>query len=88
MRGSSQSGLVPVKASNGPTISDKERVKERWAEHIESKFNQYRLKGKDIEESQKVCDTFDVKEDLFCDEELSTVLERLKIIRLQVQIVW
>ena len=30
LRGSSQSGLVPVKDKNGATISDKEKGKERW----------------------------------------------------------
>ena len=34
LRGSSQSRLVPVKDRNGAIISDKERVKERWAEHF------------------------------------------------------
>ena len=29
LRGSSQSGLIPIKDKNGPTINDKERVKER-----------------------------------------------------------
>ena len=38
-RGSSQSGLVPVKDRNGVTISDKERVKKRWAEHFEIALN-------------------------------------------------
>jgi len=39
LRGSSQSGLVPVKYRNGATISNKERVKERWAEHFENLLN-------------------------------------------------
>ena len=30
-----------------------------------------------IEENEKVCDTLDVKEDLFCEEELATVLKGL-----------
>ena len=33
---SSESGLVPVKDRNGATISDKERVKERWVKHFEN----------------------------------------------------
>ena len=32
LKGSSQSGLVPVKDRNGATISNKEKVKERWVE--------------------------------------------------------
>ena len=44
--------------------------------------------GKDIVENG-VCDTLDVKEDLFYKEELATVLKEFKkIIRLQVLIVW
>ena len=39
LRGSSRSRLVPVKDRNGATISDKERVKERWAEHFENVLN-------------------------------------------------
>ena len=38
-RGSSRSGLVPVKDRNRDTISDKERVKERWVEHFENVVN-------------------------------------------------
>ena len=65
-RGSSQSRLVIVKYSNGAVISDKRRFKER---------NRDRVTGKDTEENEKVCDTWDVKEDLFCDEELATALK-------------
>ena len=36
----------------------------------------------------KVHNTLDVKEDLFCEEELATVLKGLEIIRLQVLILW
>ena len=71
--------FVTVKDRNGATISDKERVKERWAEHFENLLNRDRVAGKDIEENEKVCDTLDVKEDLFCEEELATVLKGLKI---------
>ena len=78
MRGSSQSGLVPVKDRNGATISDKEKVKERWVEHFENVLNRDTVAGKDIDENEKVCDTLDVKEDLFCEEELATVLKGLK----------
>ena len=36
LRESSQSELVPVKDNNKVTSCDKERVKERWAEHFEN----------------------------------------------------
>ena len=39
LKGSSQSGLVLVKDRNGATISDKEKVKERWLEHFENVLN-------------------------------------------------
>ena len=76
MKGSSQSGLVPVKDWNGATISDKEKVKERWVEYFENVLNRDTVAGKDIDE--KFCDTLDVKEDLFREEELATVLKELK----------
>ena len=41
-------------------------------------LNRDRVAGKDIEENEKNCDTLDVKKDLFCEEELATVLKRLK----------
>ena len=53
LRGSSQSGLVPVKGRNRAIISDKERVKERWAEYFENVVNRERVAGKDIEENKK-----------------------------------
>ena len=87
MRGSSQSGLVPVKGRNGATINDKERVKERWAEHFENLLNRDRVAGKDIEENEKVYDTLDLKEETFCEEELVAVLRGSKMIRLHVLIV-
>ena len=68
LRGSSQSGLVPVKDRNGATIIDKERVKERWVEHFENVLNRDTFAGNDINENEKVCDTLDVKEDLFVEE--------------------
>ena len=34
VRGNSQYRLVPVKDRNGAIISDKERVKERWARYL------------------------------------------------------
>ena len=75
MKGSSRSGLVPIKDRNGATISDKEKVKERRVEHFENVLNQETVAGKDIDENEKVCDTLDVKEDLFSEEELVTVLK-------------
>jgi len=75
LKGSSQSGLVPVKDRNGATISDKEKVKERWVEHFENVLNRDTVVGKDIDENEKVSDTLDVKEDVFSEEELVTVLK-------------
>ena len=63
---------------DGDKINDKKRVKERLAEHFQNVLNQNRATGKDIEENEKVCDILDVKEDLFCEEELATVLSGLK----------
>ena len=67
-KGSSQSGLVPVKDRNWVTISNKEKVKERWVEHFENVLNRDTVAGKDIDENEKVCNTLDVKEDLFSEE--------------------
>ena len=75
MTGISQSGLVSVKNRNGATISDKEKVKERWTEHFENVLNRDTVAGKDVDENEKVCDTWDVKEDLFCEEELAKVCD-------------
>ena len=74
LRGSSQSGLFPVEDRSGATTSDKKEVRERWVEHFENVLNQDTVAGKDIEENEKVCDTLDVKEYLFCEEELAFVL--------------
>ena len=76
MRGSTQSELVPARDMNGATISDKERVKERRAEHFETVLNRERVAGKNIEDT--VCYPLDVKEDLFREEELVTILKGLK----------
>ena len=88
LKGSSQSWLVPVKDRKGATISGKEKVKERWVEHFENVLNRDTVAGKDKDKNEKVRDTLDVKEDLFSEEELATVLKGLKIIRLHVLIVW
>ena len=44
-RGSSQSGLFPVKDRTGATISDKERVKKRRVEHFENVPNRDTVAG-------------------------------------------
>ena len=41
-------------------------------------LNRDTVAGKYIEENKKVRDTLDVKEDLFCEEELATVLKAFK----------
>ena len=41
-------------------------------------LNRDRVGEKDIEENEEVCDTLEVKEDLFCKEGLATVLKGLK----------
>ena len=41
-------------------------------------LNRDTVAGKDIQENEKVCDTLDVKQDLFCEEELAIVLKGLK----------
>ena len=61
----------------GPQLSIRKKL-ETWAEHFENLLNRDRVAGKDIEENEKVCDTFDVKESLFCEEELATVLKGVK----------
>ena len=52
-------------------------VKERWVEHFENLLNRDTVARKDIDENEKICDTLDVKEDLFSEEELATVLKGL-----------
>ena len=47
-------------------------------EHFENVLNRDTVAGKDIEENEKVCDTLDVKQDLFSGEEIATVLKGLK----------
>ena len=42
---------------------------------FEKVLNRDRVTGKDIEDNEKVCDTLDVKEALFCEEELAIVLK-------------
>jgi len=71
-------GSVPTKDWNGATIRDKERFKKRWAEHYENVLNRDTVAGNNIAENEKVCDTLNLKEDLFCEEELATVLKGLK----------
>ena len=50
----------------------------RWAEYFENVLNPDRVIGKDTGENEKVCDTLDVKEDLFCEDGLVTVLKGIK----------
>ena len=50
LKGSSQSELVPVEDRNGATISDKEKVKERWVENFENVLDRDTVAGKDIDE--------------------------------------
>ena len=66
MRENSQSGLVSVKDKNRDTIRDNKRVKEEWVEHFQNVLNLNRVTGEYIENNEKVDDTLDVKEDLFC----------------------
>ena len=72
-----QSGHVPVKDRNGATISDKERINEKWEEHFENELSRDRVARKDIEENEKVYDTLDMKEDLFCEEKIATEVKEL-----------
>ena len=53
LRGSSQSGLFPVKDRNGATISEKERIKERLVENFENVPNRDTIVGKDLKENKK-----------------------------------
>ena len=48
------------------------------AERFENVLNRNRVTGKDIRKSEKVCDTLDLKGDVFCKKELVTVLKGLK----------
>ena len=47
-------------------------------EHFENVLNRQTVVGKDTEENEKVCDTLNVKKDLFCEEELAVVLKELR----------
>ena len=62
----------------GPQLVIRKKLKKDGQEHFENVLNRDTVAGKDIEENEKVCDTLDVKEDLFCEEELATVLKGLK----------
>ena len=78
LRENSQSELVPVKDRKRATISEKERVKKKWAEQFENVVNRDRGTGKNIEENEKNYGTLDAKEDRVFEEELVTVLKELK----------
>ena len=45
---------------------------------FENVLNRDEVTGDDIEKNEKVCDTLEMKEDSFCEEELETVLKKLK----------
>ena len=45
---------------------------------FENVLNRDEVTGDDIEKNEKVCDTLKMKEDSFCEEELETVLKKLK----------
>jgi len=47
-------------------------------EHFENGLKRNIVAAKDIEENEKVCDTLDVKEEMFGEKELVTVLKGLK----------
>ena len=47
-------------------------------ETFENVISQDTVADKDIVENEKVCNTLDVKEDLFCEEDLATQLKWLK----------
>ena len=70
--------LSQLKIGMGPQLVIRKELKRDEAEHFENVLNWDRVAGKDIEANEKVCDTLDVKEDLFCEEELATVLKGLK----------
>ena len=40
-------------------------------------LNRNRVAGKDIGENKRLCDTLDVTEDFFCEEELVILIKRL-----------
>ena len=44
-----QPGLLPIKDRNGTSISDKEKVKERWVEPFENVLNLDKIRGNDRE---------------------------------------
>ena len=58
-----------LKERNETSISDKGRVKGRWAGHFENMLSRDTVAGKNIEENEQVIDTLDVKEDLISGEE-------------------
>ena len=47
-------------------------------DYFENVLNRDTVAGKDIDENEEVCDALDVKEDLFSEEDLATVLKGLK----------
>ena len=47
-------------------------------EYFKNVLKRDTVAGKDTEENEKVCDILDVKEDMFCEEELAIVIKELK----------
>ena len=63
----------------GPQLVIRKKLKKKdgW-KNFDNVLHRDTVAGKDIDENEKVCDTLDVKEDLFSEEELATVLKGLK----------
>ena len=76
LKGSSQSGLVPG-TRMGPKLVIRKELRKDGGTFSECAKPRYSCR-KDIDQNEKVCDTFDVKEDLFREEELATALKGLK----------
>jgi hypothetical protein len=53
-------------------------VKEKRVEHFENVLKWGKAIEKYLEKNEKVCETLEVKEGLFCEEELETFIKRLR----------
>ena len=53
LRMSSHSKLVLIKNRNGASISDKERVKERWTENLWNVINRDKYTGNVLEKNER-----------------------------------
>jgi len=78
LKENSESGLVPVQDRNGAIISEKERVKERWAEHSENVLDHHYRYRKRYGKIENASDALNVKVDLFCEEVMMIVVKGLK----------